>query len=154
MADSTENIDTTYPVPSFRFTVDLDGDGTVDMRCSSVSGLDQQQHESFEYRDGMGGLFRGLTRVQSPAITFSQVVLPGNSSFYEWICNYDSADDEKKDVTINLTDETGKVYVSWLVSGAFPTQITGPSLDASSNEVAIKQLSMNGDKVAVTAHSV
>ena len=47
MADTIEIIDSTYPVPAFRFTVTIGGEV---IRCSSVSGLDQQ-YESFEYRE-------------------------------------------------------------------------------------------------------
>ncbi|MFI5766856.1 phage tail protein [Streptomyces sp. NPDC051563] len=152
MADSIEIV-ANYPVPGFRFTVDFDGDGVVDMRCNGVSGLDQQ-YESFEYRDGMGGLFKGLTRVQLPTITFNQAVLPADSSFFSWINGYGNSGDGKKDITINLTDESGEVlYVTWHVFNAFPTGVNGVSLDAASNEVTIKELSMNGDRLTVEAHS-
>ncbi|OJT40801.1 phage tail protein [Serratia plymuthica] len=151
MADSTDIIDATNPVPSFRFTVTI-GDDVI--RCSSVSGLDQQ-YENFEYRDGMGGLFRGLTRAQLPSITLSQAVFPSECKLYEWLYNYASNSDGKKDISISLTDESGKVlYVTWNVFNCFPTGITGPSLDASSNEVAVKQITLNADRLTVECHSV
>jgi len=151
MADSSDIIDATYPVLGFRFTVTIDGEV---IRCSSVSGLDQQ-YESFEYRDGLGGLFRGITRVQLPAITLSQAIFPGECSLYEWLYNFASHSDGKKDIAISLTDESGKIpYVTWNVFNCFPTGITGPSLDASSNEVAAKQITLNADRLTVQCHSL
>ncbi|ANS43230.1 phage tail protein [Serratia inhibens] len=147
MADSSDIIDATNPVPSFRFTVTI-GDDVI--RCSSVSGLDQQ-YDSVDYRDGMGGLFRA----QLPSITLSQAVFPGECKFYEWLYNYANHSDGKKDISISLTDESGKVlYVTWNVFNCFPTGITGPSLDASSNEVVVKQITLNADRLTVECHSV
>lgn len=150
MADPTSVIDATYPVPGFRFTVTIDGEV---IRCSSVSGLDQQ-FETFEYRDGMGGVFRGITRAQPPEITLSQAIFPGECKLYEWLYNFSSHGDGKKDIAISLTDESGKVlYVTWNIFNSFPKGITGPSLDASSNEVAAKQISLNADRLTVQCHS-
>ncbi|HDJ1440004.1 TPA: phage tail protein [Serratia rubidaea] len=151
MADNAATMDSTCPVPGSRFTVTI---GEDVIRCSSVSGLDQQ-YDSFEYRDGMGGLFRGLTRAQLPSITLSQAVFPGECKLYEWLYNYSNHSDGKKDIAISLTDESGKVlYVTWNVYNCFPTGITGPSLDASSNEVAIKQITLNADRLSVECHSI
>lgn len=149
MSDQAEFIASNYPVPVFRFIVNVGGEV---IRCSSVSGLDQQ-FESGEYRDGMGGLFRFLTRPQLPSITLSQAVFPGQCKLYEWLYNYSGNTDGKKDISISLTDESGKVlYVTWNVANAFPTGITGPNLDASSNEVAVKQITLNADRLTVTCH--
>lgn len=147
MSDEAEFIASNYPVPTFRFVINIDGET---IRCNSVSGLDQQ-HDSFEYRDGMGGLFRFTTREQLPAITLSQAVFPGECKLYEWLHNYSTHTDGKKDISISLTDESGKVlYVTWNIANAFPTGISGPSLDASSNEVAVKQITLNADRISVT----
>ncbi len=103
----------------------------------------------------MGGLFRLLNRAQAPTVPLSQCVLSGKSSLYEWLYNYSGSSEGKKDVTIQLTDESGKVvYVTWKLVNAFPTGITGPSLDASSNEVAIKQITLNGDRITVEVNEV
>ncbi|MBD2794012.1 phage tail protein [Xenorhabdus sp. 42] len=149
MSDEADFIASNYPVPVFRFIVNIGGDV---IRCNSVGGLDQQ-FETGEYRDGMGGIFRFITRQQLPSITLSQAVFLGKCKLYEWLYNYSNNTDGKKDISISLTDESGKVlYVTWNVVNAFPTGITGPNLDASSNEVAVKQITLNADRLTVTCH--
>jgi len=39
--------------------------------------------------------------------------------------------------------------LTWTVSNAFPTKLTGPSLDATGNEVAYEELTLAGDSVLV-----
>ncbi|AIA46916.1 phage tail protein [Serratia sp. FS14] len=47
---------------------------------------------------------------------------------------------------ISLTNETGsELLVTWNVMNAFPTKWTGPSLDATSNEVAFEELRLAAD---------
>lgn len=150
MADSSDIIDATNPVPSFRFTVTI-GDDVI--RCSSVSGLDQK-FDSADYRDGMGGLFRFQTCAQLPSITLSKAVFSEECKLYEWLYNYANHNDGKKDIAISLADESGKVlYVTWLVFNCFPTGITGPSIDASTNEVCVQQITLNADRLTVKYHS-
>lgn len=150
MADTSANIKELYPIPGFHFTVTIGGEV---IRCSSVSGLDQQ-YEICEYRDGMGGVYRIMTRVQLPSITLSQAIFPGECKLYEWLYNYATHSDGKKDISISLTDESGKqLFVTWNIFNCFPTGITGPSLDASSNEVAAKQIMLNADRLTVECHA-
>ncbi|HGM6860886.1 TPA: phage tail protein [Serratia rubidaea] len=149
MSDEADSVASNYTAPGFRFLVNI-GDEVI--RCSSVSGLDQQ-FDTAEYRDGMGGLFRMATRAQLPSITLSQAVLPGQCKLYEWLHNYSANAEERKDISISLTDESGKeLYVTWHVANAFPTGITGPSLDAASNEVAIKQITLNADRITTSCN--
>ncbi|RAU29890.1 phage tail protein [Enterobacter sp. ECC-175] len=149
MADNVEIIDSTYPVLGFRFTVNIGGEV---FRCSSVSGLDQQ-YETADYWDGMGGLFRLLTRRQLTTVTLSQAVFPGQCQLYSWLYDYVNHADGKKDISISLTDESGKdLFITWNIVNAFPTGITGPSLDASSNEVAVKQITLNADRITIECH--
>ncbi|QPT11382.1 phage tail protein [Serratia rubidaea] len=149
MSDEADFIASNYPVPGFRFVVNIGGEV---IRCSSVSGLDQQ-FETAEYRDGMGGLFRMTTRAQLPSIILSQAVFPGQCKLYGWLHNYSANTVEKKDIAISLTDESGKVlYVTWNVFNAFPIGISGPSLDESSNEFAAKQITFTADRISVVCH--
>ncbi|MEG6258827.1 phage tail protein [Enterobacter bugandensis] len=149
MSDSAETITSSYPIPVFRFLVKIGGEN---FRCSSVSGLDID-YETAEYRDGMGGLYRFITRHTLPTITLSQAVFPGQCKLYEWLENYANQTDGKKDISVSLTDESGKeLYITWNVANAFPTHITSPNLDASSNEVAVKQISLNADRITVKCH--
>lgn len=135
--------------PYFVFLVNIGGEN---FRCSSVSGLDVA-YETGEYRDGMGGLYRFITRHALPTITLSQAVFPGQCKLYEWLKNYANQSDGKKDISVSLTDESGKeLYVTWNVANAFPTKFISSNFDASSNEVTVKQISLNADRITVECH--
>jgi len=57
---------------------------------------------------------------------------------------------EKKDIMISLTNEAGtEVLVSWNVSNAFPTSLTSPTFDATSNEIAVQQITLMADRVTI-----
>ncbi|WP_373301078.1 phage tail protein [Streptomyces violascens] len=42
--------------------------------------------------------------------------------------------------------------VTWNVTDAFPTKLTAPHFDATSNEVAVEELSLAAERVTVTFH--
>ena len=150
MADTSENMKELYPIPGFRFTVTIGGEV---IRCSAVSGLDQQ-YDVCEYRTGGGEVYRIMTRVELPSITLSQAIFPGECKLYEWLYNYATHLEGKKDISVSLTDESGKkLFVTWNIFNCFPIGITGPSLDASSNEVAAKQIRLHADRLTVECHA-
>ena len=56
---------------------------------------------------------------------------------------------DKRDIVVHLLDETGSTVVSWKVIDAFPTKLTAPSFDASSNEVAIESMDLMAFRVTM-----
>lgn len=146
MAVTADDIAVQYPIPTYRFIVTL---GDEQVPFTSASGLDIN-FDTIEYRDGSGNWYKMPGQRQVPNITLSKGVFPGKNVMYEWINSIQLNQVEKKDIMISLTNEAGtEVLVSWNVSNAFPTSLTSPSFDATSNEIAVQQITLMADRVTI-----
>lgn len=146
MATSAEEIAVQYPIPTYRFIVIL---GDAQVAFTSASGLDIN-YDTIEYRDGTGNWFKMPGQRQSPNITLSKGVFPGENALYTWINSIQLNQVEKKDIIISLTNDAGtEVLMSWNVSNAFPVSLTSPSFDATSNEIAVQQVTLMADRVSI-----
>ncbi|MGV3344490.1 phage tail protein [Enterobacteriaceae bacterium LUAb1] len=148
MATTTDEIAVQYPIPTYRFVVTL---GDEQIPFTSASGLDIT-HDTIEYRDGTGNWFKMPGQRQAVNITLSKGIFPGDTALYDWINSVQLNQVEKKDIMISLTNDAGtEVLMSWNVSNAFPTSLTSPSFDATSNEVAVQQVTLMADRVTIQA---
>lgn len=146
MAITAGDIAVQYPIPTYRFIVTL---GDEQVPFTSASGLDIN-FDTIEYRDGTGNWFKMPGQRQVTNITLSKGVFPGKNAMYEWINSIQLNQVEKKDIMISLTNEAGtEVLVSWNVTNAFPTSLTSPSFDATSNEIAVQQVALMADRVTI-----
>ncbi|RQU52924.1 phage tail protein [Burkholderia cenocepacia] len=149
MAVDQKTMAATYPLPTYRFTVSV---GKDQMAFANVSGLEQSV-EKIQYQDGMGGFYQMPGQVQPVTITLKRGIIPKQSQLYDWMNSISLNTVEKKDLSISLTDESGKtLLVTWNVVNAFPTKLTGPSMDAKGNEVALEELSLLADRVTINFH--
>ncbi|KVN20649.1 phage tail protein [Burkholderia sp. MSMB1588] len=149
MALDPKTMGNTYPIPTYRFVVSV---GKDQMCFSSVSGLDQSV-QLVKYQDGCGNLYQMPGQVEPLTITLKRGVMPKQSQLYTWVNSITFNQVEKKDLSISLTNETGSVLlVTWSVMNAFPTKWTGPSFDATSNEVAFEEVSLAADRLSVQFH--
>jgi phage tail-like protein len=149
MAVLAKTIGSTYPIPTYRFVVSV---GKEQMSFSSVSGLDQTV-ELVKYRDGTGNLYQMPGQLEPLTITLKRGIVPKQGQLYEWLNSISFNRVEKKDLSISLTNETGsELLVTWSVMNAFPTKWTGPSLDATSNEVAFEELTLAADRLTLQFH--
>jgi len=144
MATTTAEIAAQYPIPTYRFVVTV---GNEQIPFTSASGLDIT-YDTIEYRDGTGSWYKMPGQRQSVSITLSKGVFPGKNALYEWVNSVQLNQVEKKDIIISLTNEAGtEVLLSWTVVNAFPTSLTSPSFDATSNEIAVQQITLMADRV-------
>lgn len=149
MSTSSEQIASEYPIPVYRFVVSL-GEDKVSFK--SVSGLDVK-YDAIEYKDGTGGVFRMPGQLQAVNVTLNKGVFRGKNELYNWISSISLNQVEKKDLMISLTDESGsELLATWNVSNAFPTSLTGPSFDASSNDIAVQEITLQADRVSIQTH--
>ncbi len=146
MATTVDDIKASYPIPVYRFTVNV---GDESMAFSEASGLDIG-YETITYKDGLG-------KIHMPGqptdvdITLKRGLVRKKSQLYDWISETSLNLINKRDITISLTDETAsEILVTWTVNNAFPTKLSGPSFDGSSNEVSIETLELRADKVKIT----
>ncbi|MCF2134576.1 MULTISPECIES: phage tail protein [Mycetohabitans] len=149
MATTAEKIATNYPIPTYRFKVIV---GSEEMAFSAVSGLELGV-ETIEYKDGTGQVCRMPGQRQPLTITLRRGVFKGRSQLYDWINSISLNQVEKKDISISLTNDAGnELLVTWNITDAFPTRLSAPSFDASSNEVAVEEMTLSADRLAVVFH--
>lgn len=146
MALSAAELLKEYPIPVYRFSVDFGGESVA---FSEVSGLDIE-NEVITYKDCQGvKTMPGMSK--SPInLTLKKGVLRGDSSFYDWITSTQMNSINKKDISVTLMDEKGETpLVTWKVFNSFPTKLTAPTFDASTNDVAIDTLELVADHLKI-----
>lgn len=154
MALTKEQIKTDYPLPIYNYRVDIDG---VSFSFSEVSGL-ELAFESITYKESFAAngkvgpnIMYMPGQIQPVNISLKKGYVKGKSMpvFYEWINSIQLNRVDKKDIVVHLLDETGSTVVSWKVIDTFPTKLSAPSFDASSNEVAIEAMELMASRVTM-----
>ncbi|MER5887969.1 phage tail protein [Streptomyces sp. NPDC001941] len=150
MTASAGTAEFTYPVPLFAFSVDFGGEEGADLHAGGVSGLEPGGGAG---PHSAGGTFRIHTRPESPEVAFTRCRLAVDGPLYEWISGFSPTSGVKQDLTISLTDETGKnLLVTWDLVDAFPAGVGAVSVDDATGEASVESLVLRGDKLLVTAH--
>jgi phage tail-like protein len=126
------------PFRSFNFRVELDGITRAGFR--ECSGLDASQ-DPIEYREGT----EGLTARKLPGLNkYSNITLKwgmtDDTELWDWRKKAIAGKVERKNGSIVLLDEAGEEKLRWNFREAWPTKWTGPSFNATGNEVAIESL--------------
>lgn len=150
MADTAEQMAVNYPFPSYRFVVAF-GDETI--AFMNVSGLNIT-YETAQYRDGTGAIYNmPVRRNAQVTATFSKGIFRGQSFIKDWLDEIQFNRVGKRDITISITDDSGQeLLITWTLYNAFPTELGAPTLDASSNEIAIETLTVQADYISVVYH--
>jgi len=144
-----DTIATEFPIMTYRFVLSL-GDEKVSFK--SVTGLDIK-YETMEYKDGTGGIFRMPGQFKEANITLSKGRFKGKNTLFEWLSTISLHAVDKRDLLISLTDETGgELLASWSVFNAFPTSLTAPSFDATSNDIVVQEIALIADRITYIAH--
>ncbi|MEZ5315936.1 MAG: phage tail protein [Vicinamibacterales bacterium] len=109
---------------------------------SEVSGLDVTV-TPIEYRNGSEDTtvrkIPGLKKFSN--ITLKRGVI-GDLGFWAWIKSVLDGNVQRASGTITLLDETGQPVMVWKFRRAWPCKWTGPTLNATANEVAIETLEL------------
>ncbi|MFL6843845.1 MAG: phage tail protein [Allosphingosinicella sp.] len=140
-----------WPLPKFSFDVDF-GDGRP-LGFSEISGLESEV-TPIEYRHGDSPVFEpikmpGLGRVGNA--TLKKGVLSRDSIFWNWFAELQGNIVKRRTVTIRLLDGTGAPTMTWTLTNAWPTKLTGTDLKSESNEVAIETLELAYETLTVKA---
>ncbi|MGV7961713.1 phage tail protein [Photorhabdus tasmaniensis] len=148
MATTPEQIAVDYPIPVYRFVVSI---GDEKIPFNNVSGLDIN-YDVIEYKDGTGNYYKMPGQRQAINITLRKGVFSGDTKLFDWLNSIQLNQVEKKDISISLTNEAGtEILMTWNVANAFPTSLTSPAFDATSNEVAVQEISLTADRVTIQA---
>jgi phage tail-like protein len=127
------------PFGGYNFRVEIDGITRAGFK--SCSGLEISQNAG-PYREGTD---RSLIVRKIPGlVTTSDVTLArgitNDSELWQWRKKIGSGTVDRRNMSIVLVDETGKDVIRWNLRNCWPTKWTGPSLDATSDELAIETL--------------
>lgn len=174
MAVSKEGIKAHYPLPAYNYRVTilsggpvglpagptlgkLTGDAVV-ISCSEVSGLNMEI-ETVTYKHGLSFIAGShIMPAQKKAVTLtikkgvtsqSQYLRDWIRLVYPVIVPNAGQVFRKRDIAIDLCDETGSPIVRWLVLKALPTKLEAPTFDANTNEVAFESLQLTASQLSV-----
>lgn len=152
MAMTAEYMNVNYPVPTYRFTLDIDGDGKTDATFSNVSGLDVNA-PTIEYKDGVGGWYQMPGQAEQSNITLRKGLIPKDSPLFAWLFTVSENKVEKTDCTITLTNESGsEALITWTITDAFPVALAGQNLEGTDGEGSIEEVTLLAKRVSVKFH--
>jgi len=84
-------------------------------------------------------------------LTMKKGVVSNNNFLSRWLQDTyaNPFKDSKKDILVDLCDESGKAVIRWKVLGALPIKLDAPAFNAGSNEVAIETLELVAHDIQV-----
>lgn len=135
--------DAVWPLPKFHFTVSLGSqDSTVSFQ--EVSGLDTET-QPIEYRHGDSPQFSTIKMpgiAKSGNVTLKKGIFVNDNNFWKWYDAIKMNTIKRETVTIQLLDEEAKPTMTWTLSNAWPTKITGTDMKSDANEVAVETIEL------------
>ncbi len=143
MADDGSKQGSTWPLPKFYFSVKL---GSQDNMVSfqEVSGLDTET-QPIEYRHGNNKEFSTIKLpgiVKTGNVTLKKGIFVNDNNFWKWYDAIKMNTIKRETVVIQLLDESAKPTMTWTLSNAWPTKITGTDMKSDANEVAVETLEL------------
>lgn len=148
MAGETQ--DSNWPLPKFHFEVDITDVGTK-LPFQEVSGLDIET-QIIEYRAGNSPTFSTIKMpgiAKSGNVTLKKGIFAKDNKFFEWQQNIKMNTIKRSTVTIKLLDESGSPTMTWTLTNAWPTKITGTDLKSDGNEVAVESLELAHEGITI-----
>ena len=130
----------TDPYGGYNFLVEIDGITRAGFQ--ECSGLDSTQTPG-EYREGTDPL---TMRKLPGLVTYSNITLnwgiTDDSELWEWRKEVADGNVQSKNISIVLMNDAGEERLRWNLTNCWPTGWTGPSLNASTSDVAIEALEL------------
>lgn len=131
----------TYPVSVFHYQVEWGGSR---IGFTEVSGLTVEL-QSIDYREGSSPEYQ-VTKMpgipQYSNITLKRGVSKADNEFFQWLNTVTLNNIERRDIIISLLNEDHAPVMVWKVKEAWPCKVEGPSLNSTSNEVAIETVEL------------
>lgn len=141
----------TWPMPKFRFEVDL-GTELTKVAFQEVSGMDVE-NQIIEYRKSNSPLFStvkmpGITKYGN--VTMKRGIFVNDNSFWNWHAQVTMNTIKRRTVIIRLLDEKGETTMQWQLNNAWPTKITSADLKSDGNEVAVDTIELAHEQLVIT----
>jgi phage tail-like protein len=143
------------PYSNFNFIVEFDG---VEVAAfTEVTGLDSE-NTPIEYREGADATSapRQLTGVEKyPPVQLKRGIT-GNLALWEWrkeVRDGGTTFPPSRTVTVKLLAENhdrNSPAMTWTLTRAWPSKLTGPSLSAKGNDYAVEQLDLVHERLDIS----
>jgi phage tail-like protein len=136
------------PYAGYNFSIELDGITRAGFR--ECSGLENSQNAT-EYREGTD---KNLAVRKMPGlVAHSDVTLSrgvtNDRKLWDWREKAMKGTVDRHDISITLIDDTGHPRITWNLFECWPRQWTGPSFDATADEIAVEQLTLAYERIEV-----
>ena len=140
------------PYRGYNFRLEIGGFVRAGFR--ECSGLDTSQ-DPIEYREGdekplTARKLTGLNKYSNVTLKWGLTADAGDQELWDWRERAKTGDVDRQDVSIVLNDDHGEEVWRWNLSHAWPTKWTGPSFNATGNEVAIETLEIAHEDLSKT----
>ncbi len=128
------------PYSAFNFIVEIDGAAVAAFQ--EVTGLDSE-NTPIEYREGAAAMntVRKLPGIEKyPNLTLKRGIT-GSLVLWNWrkeVRDGGTTFPPTRDVTIQLQNEKHESVLKWKLTRAWCSKLSGPSLNAKGNEIAIE----------------
>lgn len=155
MSDTRDAIKNQYPLPAYNYRVTImDGSRAETIGFSEVTGL-SMGYDPVTYKDGfsfvMGhDIIPGMAKPVS--LSLKKGLARSADYLQQWIeKSYQDhfSNGAKRDVLIDLCDESGQPLIRWTVFAAMPVKLDAPSFLATGNEVAIASMELVAARLKV-----
>jgi phage tail-like protein len=147
---TTESQDSNWPSPKFYFKVSL-GSQESPILFQEVSGLETESQQ-VEYRHGNSEVFSTINMpgiVKTGNVTLKKGIFVNDNNFLKWYDSIKMNTIKRDTVTIKLLDEQGNPTMTWVLTNAWPTKITGTDLKSDANEVAVETIEISHEGLTV-----
>jgi phage tail-like protein len=139
------------PYSAFNFVVEIDG--TQLAAFQEVSGLDSE-NTPIEYREGADPMntVRKLPGAEKHPNAILRRGIVGSLALWNWrkeVRDGGTAFPPTRNVTIQLLDEKHVPVFKWKLTNAWCTKLSGPSLNAKGNEIAIEAMELAYDRLDI-----
>lgn len=140
------------PYSAFNFQVTVGTNGPIPFQ--EVTGLDSE-NQTIDYREGTDAInaVRKLQGLEKYPNVVCKRGIVGDLSLWQWrkeVRDATSTVPPYRPVTIDLLDEKGDTVMTWTLTNAWCAKLTGPSLNAKGNEIAIETMELAHDRIDIT----
>lgn len=143
------------PYSNFNFIVEIGGQQIA--AFSEVGGLDSE-NTPIEYREGADATNapRKLPGIEKYSNVTLKRGITGSTALWEWrkeVRDGGSTYPPRKHVVIKLLNEkheADKPALTFTLRNAWPTKLTGPSLNAKGNDFAVEQLDLAHERLDIS----
>jgi len=151
MVDEGSKQDSTWPMPKFKFEVDLSPE-LRNIAFQEVSGMDVET-QVIAYRASNNKLFStekmpGIAKYGN--VTMKRGIFANDNTFWNWHAEMKMNTTKRRTILIKLLDEGGNITMQWSLSNAWPTKITSTDLKSDGNEVAIDIIEIAHEQLTIT----